>query len=497
MGSRRKSRATRIEEAKRKSRIVLNVAGAAWQDMVQRIPLSLIRTDEKRFQNRENAYSRKSHDSIVEAVRSGQFQEVLFDPIVLWQTDAGAYYVLSGHSRLAAFRTLSQEGRTRFQAIPAKVFRGSEAEAIDLALNSNTLSDSEQLWERANYYRQLRLKGVTKGEIQRKAKKEQGRNAPTLIALSYLHPEGVVIEHLRRFQGMDESHEDYIKLLRIARWVGAALEMDTDLSAQHEAQLFQYLARHDAKGTLEDFKKRIRPAVKEWKKSGGDADTRLNIAGAERVSENEKKLRGEIRALQAELLRLQNEKVERIDETERQIFEKHDWVHINSLEKRDALMREVGLAVAGVILKYKTQIMRVEEDIAALKADLGIASSHRQIEIDHGLFGVPYTLDSYLTHSRGIVMKTIQAKAGDELFRDYLDLADEDEIIPRALHAHWQWCENQKKANGPATARSWTPADHTKRYIPDNSLTHEENLARLKDWGLRRAQWKKEKRKNL
>lgn len=136
------------------------------------VPIKWIGTN-KRFQNRESDFSTRSVTNIIEAVKDGSFRWSNLDPIILWQPNRAVeelkvfekerprYYVLSGHSRLEAFRRLydmqaTAQGRD-FGYIPAKIEVGiSFEETQKIALNSNTLSTKETDIERAAYYRTLR-----------------------------------------------------------------------------------------------------------------------------------------------------------------------------------------------------------------------------------------------------------------------------------------------------------------------------------------------------
>lgn len=115
------------------------------------IPLQDVHTDEKRFQNRKKQFSQASFDEMV-----NNFDPNAFDPINVWQAPTDhRYYVLSGHSRLAAFRELNKRHGDKFAKIPARIITGIEQYAIDYARNSHSRSTPEEIWERAKYYRVL------------------------------------------------------------------------------------------------------------------------------------------------------------------------------------------------------------------------------------------------------------------------------------------------------------------------------------------------------
>lgn len=187
------------------------------------VPLRDILTNEKLFQNRTDSFSMESVDRIVQAVENNTFKWQVFDPILLWQSPTGKLFVLSGHSRFEAFNRLSKinakvQGKD-FNNIPAKIINVPEAEAVRIALMSNTLSTPESVTERAIFYRQLLQNGTSTKEVTETAKMYEGKNAIFIINIAYLDPNGKTFNFLRRYQRKSDTDE-YRAAHNIANWIG-------------------------------------------------------------------------------------------------------------------------------------------------------------------------------------------------------------------------------------------------------------------------------------
>lgn len=210
--------------------------------LVVQIPLHRITTSVKDFQNRKKHYSSESVNKIVEAVKVGSFDFAMFDPITVWDNPAKKlekFIVLSGHSRFEAFNRLVKLGHDEFAKIPAKVFRGSFEEAQELALNSNTLSTKESYTERANYYRDLRLKGASLSELVKLSKQNEGRDSARILAYSFLSKSGIVLAALQALEAAEDTSRNNI--LTIAQWIGNTRLKFTELTDFHEKELYEWL----------------------------------------------------------------------------------------------------------------------------------------------------------------------------------------------------------------------------------------------------------------
>ncbi|GAB4134391.1 MAG: hypothetical protein Fur0027_22960 [Raineya sp.] len=209
---------------------------------VQKIHLERIKTDTKLFQQRKQEYSERSVNNIINAVKNGTFYWENFDAITLWLNN-NQYYILSGHSRYEAFKRLYNAGNSEFSHIPAKIFTGTLEEAQkQIAKKSNTFASKESPLERAKYYQDLRAEGVPEKEIIEEAKINEDKNYTYIIALSHLAPEGILVHDLELFQTEDNENAEILK--KIAFWVGYVRSV-LPLSDKHEAELYNYLLKHD------------------------------------------------------------------------------------------------------------------------------------------------------------------------------------------------------------------------------------------------------------
>lgn len=210
---------------------------------ILKIPVADIFTDTKLFQQREKEYSERSVKNIISDVENGKFVWQNFDPITLWiNPENGKYYVLSGHSRLEAFRRLSAMGYAQFNTIPAKIFEGTLAEAQKIAKKSNTLSTKESFLERAKYYQDLRSEGVPEKEIIAEARQNEDKNASFILNLSHLNFNGELLQDLRLITANADDSDNTETLKRIASWIGY-IRSRLPLLDSHETELYRYLVK--------------------------------------------------------------------------------------------------------------------------------------------------------------------------------------------------------------------------------------------------------------
>lgn len=218
------------------------------------IPVNQIKTDEKNFQNRADKYSEKSVQAIIKAVKNNSFNWFAFDPVLLWKNPDGDLIVLSGHSRTEAFRRLASENPDleidglNFSQIPAKIFKGDFVNAKNLALNSNALSTPETLLERSEFYRKQRQNLSKRQDIAKLREKALRENQGAVIwDLSFLPPDGLTVDSLRRFKLQEDSEgafENFIRAINIAQWIGKAFQIYPGLSKQHDNELFKFLVNN-------------------------------------------------------------------------------------------------------------------------------------------------------------------------------------------------------------------------------------------------------------
>lgn len=155
---------------------------------IRDIPIGQIQIDTKLFQGRDKEYSERSVQNIVQDVANSRFLWENLDPIILWASMDGRLFLLSGHSRLEAFRRLSNAGAVaqgkRFDRIPSKILQNVPVDvAKTVALESNTLSTKETDIERAAYYRRLRQDGTPERAILEKFEKKRGQKLDKRLRL--------------------------------------------------------------------------------------------------------------------------------------------------------------------------------------------------------------------------------------------------------------------------------------------------------------------------
>lgn len=284
-----------------------------FSDKVDIVDISIneIYTDEKRFQNRKNAFSEDSKNRIINAVKNGTFDWAKFDPILLWfDPVAKRNFVLSGHSRYAAFKELARisnlpKVKKAWSKIPSRFFKGTEAEAIDIALNSNTLSTKETEVERAMYYNRQRntcemknLKGLgaktdCEKEVETACREAEGKNANYILNLSYLNPEGFLIDTLARL-GAEKDNDSTNVLRTIANWIGEARRKNPEISNEQETEIAQFLLNGgygNKTGQFrnkEQFNERLDYSFNKWKARGAKPSDALNLANTLSKSSFEK-----------------------------------------------------------------------------------------------------------------------------------------------------------------------------------------------------------------
>lgn len=279
-------------------------------------PVKSIYTDEKRFQNRKNAFSEDSKQRIIQALENGTFDWSKFDPITLWKDPQDSKtYVLSGHSRFAAFKEKNREGvvydGSGFASIPSKIFKGTEAQAIDLALNSNTLSTKETDVERAVYYNKSRetceLKNLSwlgaKSDCEKKVenacREAEGKNANFILNLSYLNPGGYLIDTLARL-GAEKDNDSTNVLRTVANWIGEARRSNPLITDEQEREIAQFLLNggYGNKGgqfrNKIQFSERLDYSFSKWKARGAKPGDNLNLANTLSKSQFEKDFDGRV-----------------------------------------------------------------------------------------------------------------------------------------------------------------------------------------------------------
>jgi len=256
----------------------------------RRIKITEVDKDTDLFQNREEEYSQKTVDSIVNEAREGTFNEGALDPIRVWKNPKdGKTYILAGHSRVEAYRRLAAEGRTEFENIPAIEMKDMTLEqAKEFAtVKSNMLGAQETMVARSNIYRKMRDEGKSEAAILEAAQKTEGRNAVAVVNLSALNPKGKAIETIREFEDSPDI-TTRSKVNSIADWIGGVRKRNKDLANTHENEIFDFLmdAYSTTKGAGKvtnkyEFDQMMEVVVARARKQGKiTEDTPLNVKNA-------------------------------------------------------------------------------------------------------------------------------------------------------------------------------------------------------------------------
>ena len=276
----------------------------------QDVPIKEIQTRPEEFQGRRRPYSEKSVARIIKAVEEGTFNWNQFDDLLLWETDKGNF-VLSGHSRLEAANRLVEKGYEEFENLPVRLFKGTKAEAEEAAKISNKLGTAEALLDGANNFRKMRLAGETKTKMIEEAQRLEGKNAQTVLALSYLSKNGSVEQALEAFE--DVGSKDARDVLSMATWIGKVKERFPELTRSHETEMFTYLQKtfNDKFKRYEDFNNFVGAIVDRHTEFGVFDGEPLNFKNVKSVSSAEleyNQQKEEARAAVSEARRKLNEK---------------------------------------------------------------------------------------------------------------------------------------------------------------------------------------------
>jgi len=284
------------------------------------IPINEIFVNPEWFQNRKGAFSLRSVENILQAIKDNSFRWSQLDPVILWLNPKdNRLYVLSGHSRLEAFTRAASQGLTidgrGFSSIPAKIEKGiSLDQARQIALNSNTLSTKETDIERATYYANMRLnENASKKSIEDAARRNEGSNAARVLAYSYLNPSGKTLNALQLLDTAQETSNQTIKI--IAKWIGEARRRFTGLTDSHENELYDFLVTAKNYGTSKgqikselEFLQKVQNVIMKRTEFGVfDSSKPLNLQSLIQKSPTEQTYDSQLRELQSNILELEKQ----------------------------------------------------------------------------------------------------------------------------------------------------------------------------------------------
>lgn len=238
-----------------------------------RQPVIELSVDPKRFQNREEEFSEKSVQNIVNAVVEGKFDKGEFDPIRTWKDPKdNKTYVLAGHSRTEAFKRLQTmlekgeipkeamdkmkaQGFKDFKTIPSKdVSNKTEQDAIEYAKErSNVMGTQETDLARAKLWKEKRSKGDRDAAIR-----ESIKGNTTQEKLSYLKENGKTWDAVKAVQETGQEGNKR-RVYQIGEFIGEVRKRFPELTDSHENEMFDYLFEGSGKKitTRPDFIQRI------------------------------------------------------------------------------------------------------------------------------------------------------------------------------------------------------------------------------------------------
>jgi hypothetical protein len=258
------------------------------------IPFSAIKTDAKRFQGRQGAYSSET----VKAIVSKGFYDKSKEPIEVFK-EGDKYIVISGHSRFEAIKQLRSKGAKNLDTIPVKVFNGDETEAIDYAtLYSNRGSTAEGLKSDIAAYKRAIQQGYNRAKLSEIFKPES--KIKKLRDLSNLNPKGRFLEVLDT-----EQEKSFPYLLRNAQWTGQIRGQYKGLTNDHEAEIFKYIY-NTQKGLKLDKTKFFNLIEKKVGRIDFDSSKPLNLANIVSTNVLTSPIQAEINKAEKELDKLKD-----------------------------------------------------------------------------------------------------------------------------------------------------------------------------------------------
>ncbi len=193
------------------------------------VPIEELKVDVERFQGRFEPYSEESVQSIVDAIKRGEFDPNDFDPVHVWrELKTGDDIVLSGHSRLEAMKRVGSSDI----AIVRRVFSTEEAAVHWATEQANRMATSEGLRSDVRSFKAMR----DRGEEIDKLKARFGKNYGDYDAYSYLDLNGKFLDMVGQ-----RAFVDFPSAQKWARTVGELRKQFPELTNVHERQIADQL----------------------------------------------------------------------------------------------------------------------------------------------------------------------------------------------------------------------------------------------------------------
>jgi hypothetical protein len=201
------------------------------------VPINQIHLRPQDFQGRQVPYIEEHVQNIVENFDINQF-----DPISLWkEPETGKLFTLN-HNRFEAYKRLAEKNPAEFATIPAVIIEGKTfEEAKELARTSNVKNRPETYIERARYFREKRAEGVRESLLEKEAKRYDGKNSKTVLALSFLNPRGKAMSAIQALG--EEVGQSARNAVTIAEWIGLERQQEPRFTNAHEDEMFEFLKK--------------------------------------------------------------------------------------------------------------------------------------------------------------------------------------------------------------------------------------------------------------
>ena len=217
---------------------------------MQWIKVADLNIDTKRFQNRQEEFSKDSFNSIV-----NNFSWDKFDPPRVWKDENGKIWLISGHSRTAAVKHL------KFEEMPVFFITASQLEAEDAKYEYNFLNTGEGLIAELRAFRNDVSKKLTVKEMKLKWKTKYNQ----YLDWQYLNPKenGLFIKFLAV-----ENYENFPSIRTKAAWIGQLRNEFPEIGNEHERELFDYVFNIAPKIQKEQLLKLIRDIMLDRRLEG-------------------------------------------------------------------------------------------------------------------------------------------------------------------------------------------------------------------------------------
>lgn len=161
--------------------------------------------------------------------------------------------------------------------------------------------------ERAKIYREMRENGKTKNQVIELAKEIEYKNENSIINLSYLSPNGAILQAVEQLDASDKQNK--LTIEKIADYIGEARKNYSVLNNVHEKEMFSFLIDENQSKRIKtktDFLQKINAIVTAF---DFEASQTLNLKRFKYKSEGESIYDSEFNELQNKIKELLDKKL--------------------------------------------------------------------------------------------------------------------------------------------------------------------------------------------